>query len=133
MDPIGFALENFDADGTWRAASDGAPIDASASLPDGTTFDGIAGLRSLLVTHKEEFARTFTSKLLAYAVGRGIEYYDLPAVRKIARDAAAGDYRWSAIISGIVNSTPFRMSGVSHQSSVEGDQSTVDSRPSSVR
>jgi hypothetical protein len=109
MDPIGFALENFDADGTWRTASDGAPIDASASLPDGTRFDGIGGLRSLLVSHKEDFARTFTSKLLAYAVGRGIEYYDLPAVRKIARDAAATDYRWSSIISGIVNSTPFRM------------------------
>jgi hypothetical protein len=109
MDPIGFALENFDADGTWRAASDGAPIDASASLPDGTRFEGIAGLRSLIVDHKEDFARTFTSKLLAYALGRGIEYYDLPAVRKIARDAAATDYRWSSIISGIVNSTPFRM------------------------
>jgi hypothetical protein len=128
MDPIGFALENFDADGTWRAESDGASIDASASLPDGTTFDGIDGLRSLLVTHKEDFARTFTSKLLAYALGRGIEYSDLPAVRRIARDAAANDYRWSSIISGIVNSTPFRMSVVSHR-----DQSTVDNRQLSVR
>jgi mono/diheme cytochrome c family protein len=111
MDPIGFSLENFDADGTWRTVSDGAPIDASASLPDGTQFEGVSGLRSLLVSHKEDFARTLTAKLLAYAIGRGIEYYDLPAVRKIARDAAAKDYRWSSIIAGIVKSPPFTMSG----------------------
>jgi hypothetical protein len=110
MDPIGFALENFDADGKWRTLSDGVPIDASASLPDGTRFEGVAGLRSLLAAHKEDFARTLTAKLLAYAIGRGIEYYDQPAVRKIARDAAANDYRWSSIIAGIVNSTPFTMS-----------------------
>jgi mono/diheme cytochrome c family protein len=110
MDPIGFALENFNADGTWRVESDGVPVDASASLPDGTKFDGITGLRSLLVGHKEDFARTLSSKLLAYAIGRGVEYYDLPAVRKIERDAAANDYRWSSIIEGIVKSTPFRMS-----------------------
>jgi Protein of unknown function (DUF1585)/Protein of unknown function (DUF1588) len=110
MDPIGFALENFDADGKWRTLSDGVPIDASASLPDGTRFEGVAGLRSLLVGHKEDFARTLTAKLLAYAIGRGIEYYDQPAVRKIARDAAANDYRWSSIIAGIVKSTPFTMS-----------------------
>ena len=86
MDPIGFALENFDADGTWRTISDGAPIDASASLPDGTRFEGVAGLRSLLVTHKEDFARTLTSKLLAYAIGRGVEYPDLPAIRQIVTE-----------------------------------------------
>jgi mono/diheme cytochrome c family protein len=112
MDPIGFALENFDADGTWRMVSDDAPIDASASLPDGTRFEGPSGLRSLLASHREDFVRTFTSKLLAYAIGRGVESYDLPAVRKIVRDSAASEYRWSDIIAGIVKSTPFRMATV---------------------
>jgi uncharacterized protein DUF1592/uncharacterized protein DUF1588/uncharacterized protein DUF1585/uncharacterized protein DUF1587/uncharacterized protein DUF1595/cytochrome c len=109
MDPLGFALENFDALGKWRT-SDGAPIDASASLPDGTQFQGATGLRQLLVRHQDDFVRTFTQKLLAYALGRGVEYYDLPAVRQIARDAAAQGYRWSSIITGIVRSTPFTMS-----------------------
>jgi hypothetical protein len=110
MDPLGFALENFDALGQWRTESDGAPIDASASLPDGTRFEGIGGLRAMLASHKEDFARTFTEKLLAYAIGRGIESADWPAIRKIARDAAPQDYHWSTIILGIVNSMPFSMS-----------------------
>jgi mono/diheme cytochrome c family protein len=109
MDPLGFSLENFDALGKWRTESDGAPIDASASLPDGTRFDGIAGLRRLIASHPEDFVRTFTEKLLEYAIGRGIEPTDYPAIRKIARDAAEQDYRWSAIIWGIVNSPAFRM------------------------
>jgi hypothetical protein len=112
MDPIGFALEHFDADGKWRTVSDGERIDAAASLPDGTRFDGVKGLRALLVSHKEDFVRTLSAKLLAYAIGRGLESSDQPAVRKIARDAARHDDRWSSIISGIVNSTPFRMSTV---------------------
>ncbi len=110
MDPLGFALENFDALGKWRTESDGAPIDAAAALPDGTRFDGITGLRGLMVTHKEDFVRTFTEKLLAYAIGRGIELSDMPAIRGIARDAAPQNDRWSAIIGGIVNSVPFNMS-----------------------
>ena len=110
MDPLGFALENFDALGKWRKEADGAPIDAVAALPDGTQFDGIAGLRQLMGSHKEDFVRTFTEKLLTYAIGRGIESSDLPAIRKIARDAAAQDYKWSAVILGIVNSVPFNMS-----------------------
>jgi hypothetical protein len=109
MDPLGFALENFDADGKWRAVSDGERIDAAASLPDGTKFDGVKGLRVLLVSHKEDFLRTLSSKLLAYAIGRGVEYYDQPAIRRIARDSAQGGYRWSSIITGIVASTPFSM------------------------
>jgi len=109
MDPLGFSLENFDALGKWRTVSDGAPIDASASLPDGTNFDGVKGLRTLLLSHKEDFARTLISKLLGYAIGRGTEYYDLPAIRKISRDAGAADYRWSAIVLGVVNSPPFTM------------------------
>jgi cytochrome c551/c552 len=107
MDPLGFSLENFDALGKWRTVSDGSPIDASASLPDGSRFDGVIGLRALLVSHREDFVRTFTNRLMAYAIGRGTEYYDWPAVRKVVLDAAADDHRWSAIIMGIVKSRPF--------------------------
>jgi cytochrome c551/c552 len=107
MDPLGFSLENFDALGKWRTMSDGSPVDASASLPDGSRFDGVIGLRALLVSHREDFVRTFTNRLMAYAIGRGTEYYDWPAVRKVVLDAAADDHRWSAIIIGIVKSRPF--------------------------
>ena len=109
MDPLGFALENFDALGKWRTVADGEKVDASASLPDGTTFEGIAGLRDLLMKHKDDYVRTLTEKLLAYSIGRGIEYYDLPAIRKIARNSAPADYRWSSLILGIVRSSPFSM------------------------
>jgi hypothetical protein len=109
MDPLGFALENFDALGKWRTVSDGAPIDPSATFPDGTRFEGLTGLRALLVDRKEDFARTLSGKLLAYAIGRGLDYRDMPAVRGIARDAAPTDYSWSGIIAGIVKSTPFGM------------------------
>jgi hypothetical protein len=109
MDPLGFALENFDALGKWRTVADGERVNASASLQDGTTFEGITGLRNLLVKHKDDYVRTVAEKLLAYGVGRGIEYYDLPAVRKIARESAAGDYRWSSLVLGIVRSAPFSM------------------------
>lgn len=110
MDPLGFSLENFDALGKWRTVSDGTTIDASAFLPDGTKFEGIAGLRSLLLSHREDFVRTFTEKLMAYALGRGVEYYDLPAIRAVVRDAAADDHRWSSLVQGIVKSPPFTMS-----------------------
>src|SRR5499427_1658624 len=109
MDPLGFALENFDALGKWRTVADGEKVNASASLPDGTTFEGIAGLRDLLLKHKDDYVRTLTEKLLAYSIGRGIEYYDLPSIRKIARDIAPADYRWSSLILGIVRSNPFSM------------------------
>jgi Protein of unknown function (DUF1592)/Protein of unknown function (DUF1588)/Protein of unknown function (DUF1587)/Protein of unknown function (DUF1585)/Protein of unknown function (DUF1595)/Cytochrome C oxidase, cbb3-type, subunit III len=109
MDPLGFALENFDALGKWRTVADGEKVNVSASLPDGTTFEGIAGLRDLLLKHKDDYVRTLTEKLLAYSIGRGIEYYDLPAIRKIARDSAPSDYRWSSLILGIVRSNPFSM------------------------
>ena len=109
MDPLGFALENFDALGKWRTSSDGLPVDAAASLPDGTEFDGVVGLRKLLVGHRDEFVRTLTEKLLSYALGRGIEHFDLPTVRQIARDAAPTGHRWSALVLGIVKSTPFTM------------------------
>ena len=107
MDPLGFSLENFDAVGKWRVEADGVAVDPDASLPDGTQFAGISGLRTYLAGNKEDFVRTLSGKLLAYAMGRGIEYHDQPAIRKITRDAAADNYRWSAVILGVVKSQPF--------------------------
>jgi hypothetical protein len=113
MDPLGFALENFDAIGQWHTIdTDGRPIDVSGSLPDGTQFQGVVGLRKLLLSRRDQFAAALTKKLLAWALGRSIEYFDLPAVRKIMRDAAGTDYRWASLIEGIVTSTPFQMSQV---------------------
>ena len=110
MDPLGFALENFDAVGAWRTRDAGLPIDASAILADGTTsFEGPAGLRRVLLGRSAQFVETLTEKLLTYALGRGIEHYDRPAIRAIVRAAAEDDYRWSSLILGIVESTPFRM------------------------
>ena len=110
MDPLGFALENFDAVGAWRTRDAGLPVDASAVLADGTTaFDGPAGLRQVLLGRSAQFVETVTEKLLTYALGRGIEHYDRPVIRAIVRAAAADDYRWSSLILGIVESTPFRM------------------------
>ncbi|MBI3895447.1 MAG: DUF1592 domain-containing protein [Acidobacteria bacterium] len=110
MDPLGFALENFDAIGRWRTTIGAAstPIDVSGELPDGTKFDGPAELRKILLSHPEQFVNTFIEKLLTYALGRGIEYYDRPAIRKITREAAP-DYRWSSLTLGIVKSAPFQM------------------------
>jgi hypothetical protein len=116
MDPLGFALENFDGLGGWRTtvAVGSGPIDSSGALPDGTKFDGPAGLREVLVKQKRDlFVETFTERLLTYALGRGLEEYDSAALRKIARDAAADNQKWSAIILGIVKSTPFQMRRVS--------------------
>jgi hypothetical protein len=109
MDPLGFALENFDAVGKWRTSSDGAPIDSSGILPDGSQFKGVPGLRNFVVSHREQLIGTVTKKLLTYALGRGVEFYDLPAVRAITREAASNNDRWSSIILGIVRSTPFQM------------------------
>ena len=110
MDPLGFALENFDAVGRWRVTDEGdTRINASGMLPDGTKFEGPAGLRQVLAGRRDEFARTVIEKMLVYALGRGLEYYDMPTVRRIQRDAAAADYRWSSLIQSIVQSTPFQM------------------------
>ena len=110
MDPIGFALENYDGVGRWRGEDAGAPIDASGKLPDGTEFQGPAGLNQLLLTkYRDDFVRTATEKLLTYALGRGVEYYDAPAIRSINRDAARDNYRVSSWILAIVNSAPFQM------------------------
>jgi hypothetical protein len=110
MDPLGFALENYDGVGKWREKDDGNTIDPSGKLPDGSKFAGPAGLKkALLSNHRDEFVETATEKLLLYALGRGLEYYDLPAVRTISREAAKDDYRMSALITAIVRSTPFQM------------------------
>ena len=108
MDPLGFALENFDGIGKWRTREGYALIDATGTLPDGTKFDGAAEFRQALLNQREGFVRTFTEQLLTYALGRGVEYYDMPAVRTIIREAAP-DYRWSSLILGIAKSTPFQM------------------------
>jgi hypothetical protein len=115
MDPLGFALENFDGLGQWRntVGYGTEKIDSSGALPDGTTFDGPAGLRDVLMTKKGMFVETFTEQFLTYALGRGVEQYDHPVLRKITREAASDNYRWSSIILGIVNSTPFQMRRVS--------------------
>jgi hypothetical protein len=109
MDPLGFALENFDALGRWRTSDDGLPIDASGMLPDGSRFDGPAQLRSVLLDRREAIVNTIILKLLAYALGRPARYSDMPAVRTIAWDGAPGNYRWSSTIVGIVKSAPFQM------------------------
>jgi len=110
MDPIGFALENYDAIGRWRTKDAGSIIDASGKLPDGTKFNGPAELKKILLTgHRDEFVTTVTEKLLTYALGRGLEAYDAPAVRAIMREAAQDDYRLPALINAIIKSRPFQM------------------------
>ena len=110
MDPLGFALEHFDGIGAFRSVTEaGAPVDASGSFPTGGEFEGLGGLRAFILGHREAFAETFIEKLLAYALGRELEVFDLPTVRKIRQQAASADYRWSSIITGIVTSTPFGM------------------------
>ena len=108
LDPLGFAFENFDGIGGWRATDAGTSIDASGALTDGTPFDGSVELGQVLL-QGGVFVSTLTEKLLTYALGRGVEYYDMPVVRTIVRDAASTDYRWSSLILGIVNSAPFQM------------------------
>jgi hypothetical protein len=109
MDPLGFALENFDAVGKWRSSEGGVAIDASGSLFDGTPVDGPGTLRAALISHREQFVETVAEKLMTYALGRGVEYYDSPALRQIVRGSAVTDYRWSSMILGIVRSVPFQM------------------------
>ena len=109
MDPIGFALENFDAIGQWRTTDDGARIDPSGVLFEGTRVDGPVALRKMLVSRPEVFLGVMTERLLTYALGRGLEYYDMPAVRKIVQDASANGYRFSSLVMGVVNSPPFQM------------------------
>jgi hypothetical protein len=109
MDPVGFALENYDAVGRWRTTDGGAPIDAAGGLPDGSSFQGLTGLRDAILRRPELFVTTTTEKLLTYGLGRGVEDYDAPAIRQIVREAQKDDYRFSALVLGIVRSVPFQM------------------------
>jgi hypothetical protein len=121
MDPIGFALENFDADGKWRSkqgGDGGPPIDTSVQLFDGQQVDGPVALRQALLRYSPQFVRMFTEKMLTYAVGRGVEYYDMPVIRSIVRDAARDDNRFSAIVLGVVRSDPFQMRVKAKESSI---------------
>ena len=109
MDPLGFALENFDAVGAWRTSDGDVPVDASGAMPGGASFQGVAGLRTTLLGYREQFVDTVIARLLSYALGRPVEYHDYPAIREVRRSAAPSRYRWSSIVLGIVQSTPFRM------------------------
>jgi hypothetical protein len=110
MDPLGFAMENFDALGSWRTRSgDESMVDASGVLPDGTRFDGVAGLREVLLRRPDQFAMTVTEKLMTYALGRGLEFYDAPSIRAITRDAARSKFTFSSLVLGVVKSGPFQM------------------------
>jgi hypothetical protein len=108
-DPVGFALENYDAVGRWRTMDAGSPIDSTGALFDGSEFAGVEGLQAAILKHPDLFVTRLSEKLLTFATGRGVEYYDGPAIRKIVRDAGAQHYRFASIVVGIVNSTPFRM------------------------
>jgi hypothetical protein len=109
MDPVGFAFENYDAVGRWRTKDEGGAVDASGVLPNGKSFRGAAELQTAVLERPEHFVSTMTEKLLIYALGRGVDYHDAPAIRKIVHDARATDYRFSSIILGIVESKPFQM------------------------
>jgi hypothetical protein len=109
LDPPGFALENYDAVGRWRTTDSGIPVDASGSLPGGDAFDGPEGLKRVILSRPDVFVGTLSEKLLTYALGRGLEYYDGPAVRGIVQNARSRNYRFSALVLGIVNSAPFQM------------------------
>jgi hypothetical protein len=109
MDPLGFSLDNFDAVGAWRTKENGLPLDSSGQLADGTKISGVVDLRAALMKHPERFVGTMTEKMMTYALGRGLEYYDMPVVRGIVRESAKDDYRFSSIVMGIVNTTAFQM------------------------
>ena len=109
MDPIGLALENFDAVGRWRTTDNGAPIDARDTLYNGIQVDGPVSLRNVILAHPDQFVRTMTEMLLTYALGRGLEHYDMPIVRSIVRDAGSQNYKFSSLVLGVVKSVPFQM------------------------
>jgi hypothetical protein len=109
MDPIGISLENFDGIGHWRTEDEGTPIDSVGVLVDGTRMEGVTGLREAMLRYSPQFVRNMTERLLTYSLGRGVEYYDMPLVRSIAREAERHNYRFSSIVLGIVKSAPFQM------------------------
>jgi len=130
IDPVGFSLENFNAVGQWRDyEADDVPIDVSGALPGTGEFRGIAGLEDGLLSRPELFAGTFTEKLLTFALGRGVEYYDAPAIRRIVHEAGKDRYRFSSVILGIVKSAPFQMK----KANENGAPVTTSARKSSVQ
>lgn len=123
MDPLGLALENYNAIGQWRDRDSDAgnvPIDASGRLADGTSLRGVNDLRNALVTRPDQFVQTFTEKLMTYSLGRSVEYHDMPVVRSIVKEAARKNYSFSAIVMGIINSDPFRKVTVPGENRVVG-------------
>ena len=126
MDPVGLALENYDVIGRWRELDHGAKIDASGHLVDGTQINGPIELRNALLKYKLQIVRNMTEKLMVYATGRGMEYYDMPVIRSIVRNAAENDYRFSTIVMGVVTSAPFRMRA--SESLAEGTVTSADAR-----
>jgi len=122
IDPLGLALENFDVTGKWRIKDNEVPVDAVGELYDGTKMSGPAGLRDALLKHQDAFLLSFTERLMTYALGRRLQPYDMPTVRRVTRDASKHDYKMSAFILGVVNSSAFRMSRV------EGTDTTVAER-----
>jgi len=119
MDPIGFALENFNAVGEWRDHDAGRPIDVVSTLADGTAVDGVAGVKQLILKDPQRFVGALTQKLLMYGIGRNVQYFDAPAVRKIVRDAVASDYKFEALVLGVVQSAPFQLRTVKPNVSTE--------------
>jgi hypothetical protein len=109
MDPIGFALEHYDLVGAWRETDGGVRVNAAGRLADGTELDGPASLRKALLDRREAVVATAAEKLLTYALGRRVEHFDMPAVRRIVREAGKDDYRFSALVVGIARSVPFQM------------------------
>jgi hypothetical protein len=109
MDPIGFAMEHFDAIGKWRDIDAGRAIDSSGIFPDGTAFDGVGGLKQVLLKQSDQFVSTVAERLLMYAIGRNLQYYDQPAVRAMVREAAASNHTLPSLVLGVVKSAPFQM------------------------
>jgi len=109
MDPIGFAMENFDAIGKWRDSDAGRPIDSSGVFPDGAAFTGIPGLKTVLLKQSDQFVDTVAERLLMYAIGRNLQYYDQPSVRAMVREAAGSNYTLPSLVMGVVKSGPFQM------------------------
>ena len=116
MDPLGFALETFDAAGAYRDNDNGRKLDLTGTLVDGTKFDGPSQLRQALLQYSPRFVETLTERLLTYGLGRGVQYYDMPVVRKIAKDAAVKNNRFSALVLGVVESQPFKQNQVATSS-----------------
>jgi hypothetical protein len=125
IDPIGLALENFDPTGHWRIADGGVPVDASTTLYDGTKIVGLQGLVDALLKHQDTFLRVFTENLMTYALGRQVQYDDMPTVRGIVRKAALDDNHFSAFVLGVVNSPAFQMS---KESALSADSSQADQK-----